>query len=156
MRVLTLTSALLATLTWHVHPAHASEAPERATQQILVDLQDDSTDADEQALERLIGGYDLRLNSIHSSDERMFIADVPRARAEQIIARLRKDARVEIAEPNVIYHLIEPTPGPEDAVKTEARHEANPLDVDAQLAPNDPLWPRQWSFRMVNAAKAWG
>ncbi|MEM7676310.1 MAG: S8 family serine peptidase, partial [Myxococcota bacterium] len=154
MRAFTLTSSLLATLTLMVGSARASETPERATQQILVDLQDDASGADELALERLIGGYDLRLNSVHADDERMFIADVPAHQAAEIIARLRKDPRVEIAEPNAIYSLIEPTELSFDTSKKDKVQKAD--DIDAQLAPNDPLWSRQWSFRMVNAAKAWG
>ncbi len=142
-----LSIAILATM-GSVSSAHAN--PD--VQQIIVDLQDDTGDAEEAAIEALMGGIDIRLNSIHSADERMFIADVPSDQVAAILQRLKTDPRVEIAEPNAIYHLIDPPPvsaieGPDggDAVNAD-----NP-----SLAPNDPLWSRQWSFRMVNVADAW-
>ena len=130
-----------------------SVASANGTQQILVDLRDDTTDADEAALEQLLGGIDLRLNSVHAEDERFFIADVPADQAARLIERLQRDRRVEHAEPNYTYHLIDPVPAPGQRRATESAPTAEPPDI--QYAPNDPLWKKQWSFRMVNATDAW-
>ena len=121
--------------------------------QILVDLHDDTTDADEAAIERSIGDIDLRLNSIHAADERFFIADVPAGQVESVLAKLSKDRRVENAEPNYVYSLIEPV-GPSTLVTSPTAVDARD-QPEVRLAPNDPLWSKQWSFRMVKATDAW-
>lgn len=97
--------------------------------QIVVDLIDDADADDEHAIEAKLGGIDLRLNSVHAADDQLYIADVPADRIPDLLAALKDDPRVEAAEANAIYH----TTG----------------------APNDPMWDRQWSFRMVQAAEAW-
>ena len=149
MRAITLIGpAAVALLALTVQPAVATES---ATQ-IVVDMQDTTTDADEAALEALIGGIDLRLNSVHAADERFFIGDVPTHRLSEILKALNADRRVESAEPNYLYHLIEPVPSAAGSRGKAPRTD----DVDPAYSPNDPLWSKQWSFRMVNAAEAWG
>ncbi|MBI2375898.1 MAG: peptidase S8 [Deltaproteobacteria bacterium] len=96
---------------------------------ILVDMVDDTDDADERTLEAEIGGIDLRLNSIHAKDERFFIADVPELDRDRVLSILNADPRVEHAEPN--------------------------WELEALGVPNDPMYERQWSFPMVDAPTAW-
>lgn len=95
---------------------------------ILVDLKDDTGDADERAVEAMIGA-DLRLNSVHAEGERFFVAPMSADAIPTAIDRLRGDPRVEHAEPNYIY--------------------------EALMVPDDPRWQEQWSFRMIDAPEAW-
>ncbi len=145
-RLVTAGAAILALMAVTVGPARAED-----TRQIVVDLRDDTTDADEAALEALADGADLRLNSIHADDERLFIADVPADQVAAILERLADDPRVEYAERNYQYHLIDPVPAGESSTSLRPAKDT----PDPAYAPNDPLWAKQWSFRMVNAAKAW-
>ncbi len=143
-------TALLAAaaLAFAASPARAERPP---VTQILVDLVDSTNDADEAAIEALLGGIDLRLNSIHAADERLFIADVEADRIPELLERLAGDPRVENAEPNYVYGLPE-----QDAIAFEGHELAPPPEANrGPKQPNDPLWSRQWSFRMIGAAEAW-
>lgn len=115
--------------------------------ELVVDLVDSTDDADERALEARLGGRDLRLNSIHSEDERFFLVDVPTTEVVGLLGMLRADPRVEHAEINQVLSLDDPRPmpvvGPAPVIPAKGPE------------PNDPLWPKQWSFRMVNAPEAW-
>jgi serine protease len=97
--------------------------------EIVIDLRDDTTDQDERELEAMLGGLDLRLNSVHAEDERIFIAETSATGMESLLSRIEGDPRIESAEPNYYY--------------------------EALLVPNDPKWEAQWSFRMVDAPNAW-
>ena len=146
MRLISLFSSALAV---GMVSGPSSAALAEATTPIVVDMRDDTGADDEAALEALIDGIDLRLNSVHAADERFFIAEVPVSKKAALLARLRKDPRVEIAEENFVYQLIAPVNGAgREAV-------AAPADAEPAFAPNDPMWSKQWSMRMVNAAKAW-
>ncbi len=101
--------------------------------QLLIDMVDDTGDRDEAAIEAKLG-VDIRLNSIHSADERFFIADLPAGLSmEEALAKLKGDPRIEHAEPNHIYRALD----------------------EGLPTPNDPRWSEQWSFRMVDAPAAW-
>lgn len=115
--------------------------------ELVVDLVDSTDDADERALEARLGGRDLRLNSIHSEDERFFLVDVPTPEVVGLLGMLRADPRVEYAEINQVLSLDDPHPMPVIAPA--------PVIPAKGPEPNDPLWPKQWSFRMVNAPEAW-
>ncbi len=106
--------------------AHAA-AP--APTQMVIDLKDDTTDADERAIEAELGGIDIRLNSIWSAKSRVFIADTGGIGMDNLIERIKHDPRVEYAEPNYEY--------------------------EALMVPDDPKWEAQWSFRMIDAPNAW-
>jgi serine protease len=97
--------------------------------EIVVDLKDDTSDTDERSIEAMLGGLDLKLNSIHAAEERIFVAKVAELGMDQLLERIANDPRVESAEPNYIY--------------------------EASMVPNDPKWDQQWSFRMVDAPAAW-
>lgn len=118
--------------------------------ELLIDLQDDTDDADERALERLLGGRDLVLNSIHSADERFFLVSVPERVADLVLEKLAADPRVEHAERNYTYSLPAEV---KDAFAEVDAGDAEPAKGPRQ--PNDPLYSKQWSFRMVGAAEAW-
>ncbi|MEL6183296.1 MAG: S8 family peptidase [Myxococcota bacterium] len=117
--------------------------------EILVDLRDDTTDADAQDLGRA-HGLRLRLNSPQAVDERFFVAPVAPSRFETLVKALRKDPRVENVEPNWVYGLPR---GENLASPSELPEEVEP--TKGPRPPNDPLWPKQWSFRMVDAPEAW-
>lgn len=113
--------------------------------ELLVDLVDGTSDQERGALEQKIG-HRLVLNSVHSADEDFYLTQVADLEAEEILAILRKDPRVEHAEPNFLFSIPEnedPAPSPPTA----------PAPGDAQ--PNDPLYPAQWSFKMIDVESAW-
>ena len=117
------------------------------TIELLVDLVDSTDAADERALEAKLEGRDLRLNSIHSEDERFFLVHVPKTEVARILRLLRADARVEHAEINQVLSLDDPAPMP--VIRP------SPVEPLKGPEPNDPLWSKQWSFRMVHAPEAW-
>ncbi len=115
---------------------------------LFIDLKDDTTDADEAAIEAKLGGLDIRLNSVHSADERFFVVDVPPAMIPGLLAKLAGDPRIETAEPNYTYGLPKIVP----------THVVGGIQDQAPARgpmPNDPLFSEQWSFRMVNVLDAW-
>lgn len=140
-------------------PAASAEAGQAlpAPTQILVDMVDDTGDADEAALEAKLGGLDLRLNSPQAVEERFFIADVPTAHIPEMLARLEGDPRVEHAEPNYYYGLPEGEDQPIAVLQTPSGEllREDPEARRGPRQPNDPLWSRQWSFRMIGAPEAW-
>ena len=70
---------------------------------------------------------------------------------EQVVARLRSDSRVAVAEPE--YRCSEPEPHDGDRLRRLlVSLRAGP---SAGTTPNDPLYPKQWNFKMVGAEKAW-
>ena len=140
-----------AALTFAVAPlARAAPMPEAT--QLLVDMVDTTGPEDEAALEAKLGGIDLRLNSIHADDERLFVADVDPNDLHDLIRRLDGDPRVEHAEPNYIMGL------PELARTPLAAYIASGSESSIERGPrqpDDPLWNKQWSFRMIHAPEAW-
>jgi serine protease len=130
-------------------PSRDAQRDSLAATEILIDLQDDTNDADERAIEELLGGIDLKLNSAHAGDERFFIGEVDELAIDEMLAKVRMDPRVEHAEPNFVYAI------PEldfEGLVPVVPIEPAPLDG---MTPNDPLWERQWSFRMIGMPQAW-
>src|SRR5687767_12001478 len=66
--------------------------------QIVVDARDNLSADELSALNRDYG-LDLQYNSIHAQDDKLLIADVATGQATTLLDRLRKDKRVEVAEP---------------------------------------------------------
>jgi serine protease len=97
--------------------------------QLLVDMVDSTDEDDERAIESILGGLDLRLNSTHAKDERFFIADVRPEDLRSYIEALARDSRVEHVEPNYTYRVL--------------------------MVPDDPMFAEQWSMTMVGAPEAW-
>lgn len=138
----------LAALVFAAAPAQAEPLP--APSELLVDMVDDTGDADEQALEALLG-RDLRLTSAQGADERFFVADAAPGEMARLLKLLEGDPRVENAEPNWVYGL------PEGEAHPLAAWAGSPPDDTVQRGPqpDDPLWAKQWSFRMIGAPEAW-
>lgn len=114
----------------HADPAADEERSVDVPTEIVVDLRDDATEADEREVEARLGGLALHPNSAYSaSHERLYIATVDASEIPELMQRLAGDPNVEAAEPNQIYRAL--------------------------MVPNDPMWEQQWSFRMVDAPSAW-
>lgn len=137
--------------------AQTGAEPWRA-HEILVDLRDELSDTDVRALDDAYASFELRLNSPHARDERLYVADFPVQTPEalhhqgRVIERLRADPRVEYAEPNWVYHLIESTPVAEVDAKDASDAEPQrrlPAEVD------DPFFAKQWSFPQIGVPQAW-
>lgn len=126
-------------------PTAASATPSG----LFIDLRDDTTDADERAIEAKLGGLDIRLNSVHSADERFFVVDVPASDIERLLRKIQDDPRVEFAEPNYTYRL------PRTPASTEQPAPTDGEQPQRGPAPNDPLFSKQWSFQMVDVQSAW-
>lgn len=122
-RLAALAALALAALLLSPHLALAQSA------QLLVDLHDDTDDDDERAVEAKLGGLDLRLNSIQSAEERLFIVDVPRERLAELVRAVAGDPRVSHAEENTLY--------------------------TASYVPDDPRYGEQWNLPMIGAPAAW-
>lgn len=136
-----ITTVLLSGLLLTSSPA---EAPFGATE-LLIDLKDGSTEAERAAVEQKIG-HRLSLNSIHAQDEQFYLTTVADIEAEAILAQLRGDPRVENAEPNFLFSIPD---GEESTPRDDEGDRPAPGKV------NDPLYPSQWSFRMIDVESAW-
>lgn len=123
-------------------------APAARAEEILVDLQDDISDAQGAALEKRFG-IKLSYNSPQSHDERLYVAKVAKDKIAALLKKLSADPLVEAAEENTRVSL-EPPP---ELPATEAL----PITKARRLAevPNDPMWQKQWSFRLINVSAAW-
>jgi serine protease len=110
---------------------------------ILVDLKDDVSDQDVEALEQELG-IDLVLVSDQSKDEAFYRAMVPAEEQAAILAKLSNHPDVEIAEPDATYFLD----------PSEEFHQ--PLG-GAEWAgfPNDPKYQYQWHMKQINMPEAW-
>lgn len=95
--------------------------------QIIVDARDD---LDAGAIGKLAADFGLSFTpTALEAETREEIASVPAGRVAELLARLRGDSRVEIAEPL-------------------AR-------VRATFVPNDPLLKDQWHMERIGATRAW-
>jgi thermitase len=87
------------------------------------------------------------------------LAPPPGGSAEAALARVRQDPRVLSAQPNYIYHAIEPlTQGRHTSTRPLAQPTASPrpalLPLEPPL-PGDPLLSFQWSLFSLMAPAAW-
>ena len=135
----------------------AVAGPAPAAHALVVDLRDDATEADIRDLETRYG-VDLEFNSVHAEDDNLLRADVEGQDAGRLLERLRTDARVEVAEPELRLTLPE---RPEDPLRgagaTSPGEVASSTSSDARprFTPNDPRYREQWNLRMVGAEAAW-
>ena len=123
---------------------------------ILVDLRDDVTDADVASLERTFGIH-LSLVSDQSLDERFYRAHVDPAREYDLVAQLETRPEVEIAEPDALYTLT-----PTDSLSPfEPFNETTDPIPDTQRDdpwanfPNDPKYKYQWHLDQIHMPAAW-
>src|SRR5437588_12907495 len=100
--VLLVLSALPIVWTWRA--ARAPAAPALGPQwiradQILVDLRDNASSVDIQALDAKYG-IDLQFNDLYAHGDKLMRATVDPARRDAILAQLQRDPEVEAAEPD--------------------------------------------------------
>jgi serine protease len=130
--------------------------------QIVFDFDDDVANAELVAFGQKYG-LQVRLNSSHSDEANLFVADVAEGAVPYIkdcIAKSAPEGLIEAAEENFEYSLFgQPTPAIEltQGRITPART-APAQPSDAPLfdgAPNDPLYQFQWNFKQIGAEEAW-
>ncbi|MCS6858886.1 MAG: S8 family peptidase [Abditibacteriales bacterium] len=120
-------------------------------EELLVDLKDNTTPQEITALEQKYN-IDLEFNTENAHDEKLMVADIDPARLSDLVTQLRREPTVEIAEPNVVYHL----PPDEEFIRaSRGTGEVLPPDSHAAWAPNDPRYKEQWNFRMIGMEQAW-
>lgn len=99
--------------------------------QVVIDFADSLSDEEAKAFARE-WGLSARLNSVHSDEPNVYIADVEEGAVPFIKDCLDKEAPegwIEGIEENIEYQMLG--------------------------APNDPLYQFQWNFKQVNAESAW-
>jgi serine protease len=124
-------------------PAHGALVD---SDDILVDLRDDASEADVAALERAFG-IDLVLVSSQAEDERFYRARVDPARQYDIVSQLEGHPDVEIAEPDAVYSLSPPDVYAEPLQPTR--------DDPWAGFPNDPKYKFQWHMDQIHMPAAW-
>jgi subtilisin family serine protease len=130
-------------------PEARAEGPElSAPAELIVDLVDTLSQAEVEALDAEFPRFRLRLNSPQSEDERMYLAPLAPEHHADVLTRLRADPRVEIAEPNWIYRLVDAPPA-DPAFELPRSQRRLPAVVD------DPLFEKQWSFPLIGVPDAW-
>jgi len=132
-----------------VQPEQASEIP-ADVDELVIDLVDGS------AITELTEVYPelakAHWNSPESEDEALAIAEVPRSEMAALLAKLRKDPDVEVAEPNLRY-FVEPGVLNQDVGSADIPDDEEHPALDG--FPNDALYGRQWNMPMVHAREAW-
>lgn len=122
------------------------------TDELVVDLKDGSALGDLIAHFPELKDANAHWNSPNVADEAIAVVRVPRGAQADLLARLRQDALVEAAEPNVQWSLPEPA----SAFSEATRFIPDDQDGPARSSyPNDPLYERQWNMVMVHAREAW-
>jgi serine protease len=148
------------------YPTQISDSAKWPT--VLVDFNDSTSDADIQAFAAQYG-LKLEPNSIEAKDNRLY--RVIEGKAD--LNALRNDSRVQAAEPEIQFHLEQNCNWSLDDVKHRTRvtdptvetttmtdptvHEEFSLTLDepSGTKPNDPLYDKQWNFRMIDTEGAW-
>ncbi|WP_395143797.1 S8 family peptidase, partial [Armatimonas sp.] len=149
---------------------------------ILIDFKDNVSDSEIEAFSKQ---YNLKLepNSIEAKDNRLYRVDrTTNTNVEAIInlEAIKNDSRVQAAEPEITFHLEQSgicgncSPGFRAAVTAKRTidptvetttmadptvHEELTLTLNADepsgTRPNDPLYDKQWNFRMIDTEGAW-
>ena len=104
------------------HPTHVFG-------EIVVDLKDHTSMSEIEKLEKQLS-IDLKFNSKYSEEERVMTAEVGEYNMNAVLGKLKKDKRVEYAEPNYYYHIM-------------------------ASKPNDPLYKYQWHMEKIKVRDAW-
>lgn len=115
------------------YPASADQP-----QEIVVDIVDDADLQDLQEVRDLLGGASqLRLNSIHSESQQLYIVDASSVQdIRGLLMTLRRLPLVEEAEVSQVYHI-------------------SGVGVPLEDPPNDPKWDKQWNMHMIGVTSAW-
>jgi serine protease len=120
--------------------------------EIVVDLKDGEPDASVASLGQRFG-LSLVGGSPDLNPARIFVAAVPPAAVDGVLARLRRDSAVEAAEPQRLFRIPEAElAGLTPAAPAPATPSASP---STGWKPNDPRYNEQWNFARINVEKAW-
>ncbi|MBX5484214.1 MAG: S8 family serine peptidase [Myxococcaceae bacterium] len=111
---------------------------------IVVDFRDGTTRADFDAWEKQ-WNIDLEFNSIEGEQSGITVA-VNVQDVDKVLAEIRKNPAVESAEPELRFRI---PPNEAGLELTEAR------GPGTAGFPNDPLYPKQWNLKAIDAEKAW-
>lgn len=129
-------------------PSAASwpEAPLAGAADILLDLRNDLT---REQIDALAKRHDLDLhpNSRFSFGERLYRATLRGRALSTLLARLRADEAIELAEPDQMVGIP-----PQE--KPPLRPVADPTPRPEGF-PNDPKFPYQWHLHQINMQDAW-
>jgi serine protease len=118
--------------------------------EVVVDLRDNTSPSDILDLNREFG-LSLIDAVPAANPARIVTSTVPQAQIASVLAKLRRDGRVEAAEPQRIFRLpADELIGPVAARTTEA-----PKANGATWQPNDPRYAEQWNFRRIRTEEAW-
>lgn len=118
---------------------------------VIVDFQNDVSDSDVDSVVddlRLM----LTLNSKYSEPERVYITTIPVRYYREVVSRYSSHF-IEHIEENGTYWIPEML-GIQEAPASSAPTPLAPAPTSFG-EPNDPLWSKQWSFRMIDAPTAW-
>ncbi len=156
-RILWLLVIVAVVIIWWVFraPADHKQAQIRATDpealaatdpdDILVDLVDDATPDQIAAIERDIGSKLVLVDATGvASSTKLFRAHVDPAREAAIVAALKANPNVEIAEPDSVMSL-----DPSEMVQVAEAPATQPG------FPNDPQYKYQWHLRQIGMPEAW-
>ena len=124
----------------------ATYAATTSGDRLLVDLDNDLSRAEVREVEQEYG-LKLSENSRFSFAQRLFGATVKgRKNLKGLLARLRADPRVELAELDQVYSIP-----PLEAGLTVV----DAQDEDSASFPNDPKYKHQWHLRQINMPGVW-
>ncbi len=124
------------------------------TDQLLIDLDDDVSDAQVAALSKELG-LKLELNSAFSKVRRLYRATVRPKRLPALLGKLRKNALVQHAEADQLYRI--------PALEMNATRLSSSAMAGIKTAtepskpsfPNDPKFKYQWHLNQINTPAAW-
>ncbi len=115
---------------------------------VVVDFKDGTSADDFNAWEKE-WGIDLELNSPEAKEEAITVA-VGVADVDAVLARIRQNPMVEVAEPLMLVSI---PPASLDFVSPNTATE-EPA-AKGEFAPNDPEYPKQWNMKLIGMPKAW-
>lgn len=131
----------------HASPDGRAALTDYDPDDVLVDLKDSATDQDVKAIDAKYG-VDLQLvdHDPEALRTKLYRAHVDAAHEADLLAALSHDGRVEIAEPDALYGLSDPT-GPAEVPPENDPHWKG--------FPNDPQYKYQWHLRQIDMPGAW-
>ncbi len=133
-------------------PAPRPAASVPGSRAVVVDIRDDLSDEQIQDME-VRYGVDFQFNSEHADDDNLMRATVGNERdTARLVEELRRDERVEAAEPEVQLTL---PPAPPTMYRRDLNKREGTSLPQRRFVPNDPRYPEQWNLRMVGAEAAW-
>lgn len=124
-------------------PGERPAGPERIQGELILDLQDDASAADREALLSRLG-LQAEWNSPNSAAHGLLKVHVSEEQMPQTLAALEKEPLAESVSPNYLYSV------PEEQAGISATAPASGGDF-----PNDPMGNQQWHMRQIHAPESW-